>query len=88
MSCEYANTIHPIAMLFGGFLAPLVEPPLLSWDPPAIVPIPSKLGVPLISVLFCPFSELHVPLAGHENLHHLMSLITSSQTLPFHGFHE
>lgn len=51
MSCEYANTIHPIVMLFGGFLALLVEPPLLSWDPPAIVPIPSKLGVPLISVL-------------------------------------
>jgi hypothetical protein len=45
LSCEYANTIRPIAMLFGGFLALLVEPPVLSWAPPAIVPIPSKLGV-------------------------------------------
>lgn len=30
-------------------------------------------------VQFCPFSELHVPPAGHKNPHHLMGLVTWCQ---------
>jgi hypothetical protein len=70
---------------FRWLIGPVGGATVMSWAPPAIVPIPSNLGVHLTSVL----PLLHVArTASGARKSPSFDGFWSSQTLPFHGFRE